>query len=949
MPTMDIKKSSSKPVNLLDEYLKTKPRTLLITSYTLGLSYLEKKLLSTLKKKFDTKISIVTSDLALKESFDETVSLNGVGTVYYLFQINNSPYAFHPKLYFAVDEKDDLTIFAGGANFTYTGMCLNLDAIEELSGNEIDSLSKKNIASFLNKLEIGIKSSELQKICNKIKMVLDKTVTNKTSDVFFVHNTEESIFAQVKRFVKEEVTDLRIVSPYYDKDMGAVKKIIRDLNISSCQLLCNKDDKAVNLASLPEKVQVCIPEFCEGEQPRFVHAKAFVFKTKDNIYTCVGSANCTHAGFMSTSKKGNWEACILRRQNKNDDADEFWNSFFPKKIAKTDYWIYKAPEKPAKPDANTLSFNALLTYNILKIVPLSNFPSMPFDAMITFNLKNSDEETIYLNNITEEIQVEIDASLKERFGADPVSVEFKIIIPKMQGRTWVMQEHQLRKTNKIRSLEKAIDQLRTGDSQGWDQVLDIINFVVENLGYVSARPRAGTNKAKKKDTSHKIPLITGVVSIDEEIYSHGQSFILGDFADFGNSLAKLIEKGMTKNIDFEEEGGEDGVVEEEAATPGVNRASDEPKSINNKKPSSSTPVIDPLKRHDIIEQIPSVTDVFQTKICKPFLSYLRKAENSKKPENMERFESLLDLMNFCLKFTRFLRLELCRHDSMQEESLLVKKYLMETAMILRWFWRTYPEIVKKDCFSNKFFHDAFIKTGTLNEMSLCLMEFWSTNQEDHFLNREVFFYAIDIFRSLYGNEYFKKSILQHLKSNERFNKDRENLLFTQDSSKEILLNIEKFNDRKQAIGKIIERQMKYHYWVDASHYHEYALKRYETSPLLPRANYAEHQRRFLIASKLIKQCKADGIKNFGEEFCAKLYDYQKVAGISEIKNELVCAFCSDCNQQMGMDIYQTLKKFEWFECPHCKKLFIPVDKPMKYSFADTRNDPEWELELKETE
>ncbi len=135
---MDMEKPPVEPVHLLSKYFEVKPSTLLITSYTLGLSFLEKQLLSKLKKKFDTKISIVTSALALKESFDETVSLNGVGTEYYLFQVNNFPYTFHLKLYFSVDEKEELTAFAGGANFTYTGMCLNLDAVKILSGNEID-------------------------------------------------------------------------------------------------------------------------------------------------------------------------------------------------------------------------------------------------------------------------------------------------------------------------------------------------------------------------------------------------------------------------------------------------------------------------------------------------------------------------------------------------------------------------------------------------------------------------------------------------------------------------------------------------------------------------------------------------------------------------------------------------------------------------------------------
>ena len=937
---MDVEKVPVEPIDLVRKYIEVKPRTILITSYTLGLSYLEKQLLSTLKKKFDTKITIVTSTLALKESFNETVSLNGVGTEYYLFQVNDFPYAFHPKLYFAVDEKDDLTVFAGGANFTYTGMCLNLDAVEVLSGDEIDQLSKNNIVSFLEELEINIKSSDFQRTCKKIKMVLDKTITDQESDALFVHNINEPIFDQIKKFLRNDVSDLRIVSPYFDKDMKAVKKIVKDLNPQSAQILCNKDDQAVNLSMLPDKVKVFIPEFCEDIPSRFVHAKAYMFKTKGEMYTCVGSANCTHAGIMSTSKTGNWETCILRRHKNTDHADGFWYAFFPKEIAKTEFWELVAQEKTVESEAKSLSFNALLTYNILKIVPLSNFPPTPFDLDLTFNLRNGEEETISLQNAVEEIRVEIDAGLKERFGNDPVSVELKIIFPPLHGKAWVMQEHQLRKTNKIRSLEKAIDQLQSDDPQGWNQALDIINFIVENLGYVSARPRTQTTKTGQKDKTHKIPLISGVVSVDDEIHVHGQSFLVNDFVDFGNRMAKLIEMGIARNIDFPE-GDDDG----DDDIPGEDNTNGGQKIDGRKMPSTTAPSENPIKYHDIIDQIPSFREIFNAAICQPFLIYLKEVDPSNETENMERFEAVLDSISFCLKFTRFLRLELCPLDPIQEESHLKKKYLIETAELLRWFWRTYPEIVKTHNFTNELLRNAFLKTGTLNEMIICLMEFWFTNYEDRLMKKEVFFYAFENFQKLYGNEYLRNSALHYLTNTERFNKERENLLFAQESSQEILLNIEKYHILQQSVGEMLKRQMNYHYWKDAYNYHEQALQRYLTVPF-PRTNFAEHQRRLAIASDFIEKCKAEGMEKLGVDLCSRIYDYQKVAGISEIKNELVCTFCPGCNRQMGMDVYQTLKKFEWCECPHCKKLFIPIDKPRKYSFSDSKNDPIWKLELK---
>jgi hypothetical protein len=928
--------SPVEPIDLLAKYLKTKPSTVLITSYTLGLSYLEKQLLSTLKKKHDTKISIVTSAMALNESFDETVSLSGVGTEYYLFPINDFPYAFHPKIFLAVDEKDQVSVFASGANFTYSGMCLNLDAVESVSGNQISQMSKDNIVSFLDELQANVKNQEFQKTCNSIKAAIGRIAPHPSAnDVLFIHNAQESIFNQIKGFMSQDVVNLRIVSPYFDKDMGALKRIVKDLGLSGCELFCNKDDMAVNLAALADTVKVFVPQ--ADASSRFVHAKSYIFETTDSVYTCIGSANCTHAGLMSTSKTGNWEACILRRHAKTDHANGFWNSFSPVKISKSEYWQFVAPQKPVVASTKSLSFNALLTYNILKIVPLSGFPPAPFDAQLTFNLKNSDEETIYFRSETEEIRIEMEASLKERFGSDPVSVKFQI--GELQGRAWLMQEHQLRKTSKIRSLEKAISQLQAGDPQGWDQALDIIHFIAENLSYVSASPsstRAST--AGKKDLSRKVPLIGAVVSIDDEILINGQSLMIGDFIEFGKSVASLIEKGLSQGFDFDDQDDDDDDFV------GASSINGNANKSNGKNQPVFPAVPPPLKYHQIISQIPGLNEIFYSSVCQPFSQYLKNPDFAKDPQGMERFEAVLDSINFCLKFARFLRLELCRHDPTQEMSFFIKKYLTETSELLRWFWKTYPLIIEKHEFSQQFLHDAFLKTETLDEMSICLMEFWYTNQEDHFLKKEIFFVAFETFWSLYGIEHVKNSATGLLSGTERFNKERENLLFAKENCAEILSNIEQFNKLERSVGKILEDQIKYHYWLDASRYHEQALQHYEIRPSIPRTHMAEHQRRLEIASNLVKRCESEGPRILGADFCAKIYDYQKVAGISEIRNELVCTFCPGCNRQMEIQIYQTLKKFETCECPQCHKLFLPIDKPVRYSFADTKTDPEWKSE-----
>jgi len=268
--------------DLLKLYKETKPKELLICSYTLGLGYLEQKLLTKLKKQFDTKITIVSSCTGITESSYEAFSLNGVGTEYYLYQVNDKPYAFHPKIFAAIDQKYNFILYVGGANFTYPGMCLNLDAVERINHDEIGSLTRDNLDTFFNELEKQVKTRQFTNNLLKFRSCWENITINNDTTVSFLHNFKEPIARQLLENT-EHIEKIRIISPYYDQDMRALKSFGEMFSSPDVEILSNRGDDKVNLKKIPGEYIIYYSEKPKRQPKRFMHAKVYLLYSNNNI------------------------------------------------------------------------------------------------------------------------------------------------------------------------------------------------------------------------------------------------------------------------------------------------------------------------------------------------------------------------------------------------------------------------------------------------------------------------------------------------------------------------------------------------------------------------------------------------------------------------------------------------------------------------------------------
>ena len=245
-------KNICEEIKFINLYKESKPKYLLICSYTLGLGYIEHKLFYDFRRQYDTKIAIVTSQIGIQESFKESYSLSGVGTEYKLFQINDYPYAFHPKIFLFIDQENSLQMYTGGANFTYPGTCLNLDVISSLRQEELNQDSIFSLTEFLTTLNEKIIDPGFYEIMAKFFEKLS-LLKQENDHIRFITNVSSPLISKMEEFISDEVELLRVISPYYDENLKALNELKKVFNAKSIEVLFNKNDEAINLNAFPSR------------------------------------------------------------------------------------------------------------------------------------------------------------------------------------------------------------------------------------------------------------------------------------------------------------------------------------------------------------------------------------------------------------------------------------------------------------------------------------------------------------------------------------------------------------------------------------------------------------------------------------------------------------------------------------------------------------------------
>ena len=233
---------------------------------------------------------------------------------------------FHPKLFLQFGRRGGRLIVSS-ANLTASGLAGNLELVGALVCGEIETGEQQLIAQAWAYVSGRIDKRQQGTTGQRDWMLartpwLERTtptsgsvsLADGTTAALLTTDGPTSIGVRFTEMVREPVTRLIVISPYWDMDLAALKMLDGRLNPIEIAILLDPDRKVFPkhaLSGLPRLRLYSAENLRKG---RFIHAKAVIAQTASADHVLIGSANCTkHALGADDFASTNEEVCLYRR------------------------------------------------------------------------------------------------------------------------------------------------------------------------------------------------------------------------------------------------------------------------------------------------------------------------------------------------------------------------------------------------------------------------------------------------------------------------------------------------------------------------------------------------------------------------------------------------------------------------------------------------------------
>ena len=380
----------------------------LLTCYSFDFSFFEERLLPELRIANIKNVNILADGHFLELAQENTTGKEFKHNKTYNFIPVYEEGVFHPKIMLLSGLKHGLLIIGSG-NVTSSGLSAN----DEIWGAfHLDNLENENAPLFAQvwdylkqytKRSKGFVNQQIGWISqyspwlNEIKILRGeiKFESINQSLYFISNNNKFSIFEQLFRIVpKEELDELTIISPYFDKEGKVLKQFLECYNPKTftCLVDLNSGLLPIDLdTNLKNRISFYDWSACKDDYVKDfnrLHAKVVHFKFKDGTeYMMLGSANVTFSAMGSLGSKGqNAEAGILLKRN----------------TSPLHSWI---KELRIKIPRDTIQ---LTNFNTTKGINTCSIPRTWFKQRIIYSELSGNEITIYINkesNLTFKISI----------------------------------------------------------------------------------------------------------------------------------------------------------------------------------------------------------------------------------------------------------------------------------------------------------------------------------------------------------------------------------------------------------------------------------------------------------------------------------------------------------------------------------------------------------------
>jgi len=329
--------TEEKKYSILDELSKSSGYDIaLMTTFNFEIGFFERAVLNRLYAKNVKKISVFVDSKELTNAlndFDIEHSGCHIGRKYMVnpVQMNGS---FHPKVILLLGEKK-ARLFVGSANIKTSGYAINNEIFNFIDYSPEHPEYLDVIVDAINFFQaINEKSYKLDNvILNATKEYIYYHKVPENREVYLIHNMENSIMNQVTNLITNDVTSINIAVPYYDRELLALKEIIKAFPNAETKLFIQNEFSTFPVQYNNENQVInCISTFTKfrdntsSSSGNFYHGKVFQFKTHDKDYVLYGSANCTLSALIKTYNDGGNIECDLFEVGTVGEFDYFFNN-----------------------------------------------------------------------------------------------------------------------------------------------------------------------------------------------------------------------------------------------------------------------------------------------------------------------------------------------------------------------------------------------------------------------------------------------------------------------------------------------------------------------------------------------------------------------------------------------------------------------------------------------
>lgn len=218
---------------------------------------------------------------------------------------------FHSKLYMMASEKKAV-VAIGSVNLTRDGIASNL---ELLSVFEISEKDQKYSGLLLDSISYVQKLAEISK-SNSAESQIKKFVeicrpymqhTSDKENIQFIHNIEEPIMIRIlKNLEGYKVNKIQVISPFYDSTLEPLQILKDNFSLSDFEIYIQQG-KSTFPKNIFEVDASDSSLFLYENIERYLHGKAIIFYTENEIFLLMGSANFTRSALLGIAEKSNYE------------------------------------------------------------------------------------------------------------------------------------------------------------------------------------------------------------------------------------------------------------------------------------------------------------------------------------------------------------------------------------------------------------------------------------------------------------------------------------------------------------------------------------------------------------------------------------------------------------------------------------------------------------------